>query len=171
MKRNILLVFSLVLVAICAVSCTGEAVMSPNVQYGSAVYRTYATVDTLGRDTIISDTISLSDSLQVGDTLRFPLIINGYYDYLTSFIASADTSKVAVSFTWDEELSDFLSPAADPEHANLTFEPAKVYACLTTLVYVPKAPGSHRIDLLLTSAAKPPYAEWQGHFFIGVKNP
>lgn len=171
MKRNLYLVLSLVLVALGAVSCVGEAVMSPKVQYGSAVYRTYATVDTLGHDTIISDTISLADSVQVGDTLRFPLVINGYYDYITSFIVTADTSKVTVSFTWDEELDDFLAPGADPEHGNLTFEANKVYAALTTLVYVPQVPGTHEIDLLLTSAAKQPYSEWQGHFFVGVKKP
>ena len=170
MKRNILFAISLALVAVLVASCEGEAVMSPNVQYSSIIYRSYTTESSQGQDSIVRDTVSLTDSLNVGDTVCFPMILHGYYDYIVSFVATSDTSKVAVSFLWDEELEEFLDTTADPEHGNLTFVPNKVYSCLTSLIYVPKAPGTHRVDLVLTSAAKDPYSQWAAHFFVGVKN-
>jgi hypothetical protein len=169
MKRNIFFYLSLVFVAFTTVACNLENVMSPGVQYSSVLYRTYTVQDSLGVDSVVCDTITLNDSLQVGDTVRFPMVLNGYYDYITSFVCSADTSKVHVSLMWDEEYNSFLSADADPAGGILAFNPGSVYRFVTTLVYVPVASGTHRIDMELNSAAKAPYSQWAAHFFIGVK--
>ena len=169
MKRNALIFFSFVILTVLAVSCDMKTVMSPSVQFSSMLYRTYSATDSTGQVFIVKDTITISDSLCVGDTVQIPMIVNGYYDYITSFAASTDTSKVDLSFMWNEEYNDYLSTAANPEHGIFAFKPDKVYAFVTTLMYVPKASGAYRIDLELNSAAQAPYNQWTGHFFIGVK--
>ena len=161
MKRNVLFILSLVMIALMTVACTQETVVSPGVRHSSVVYRTSAAG--------VKDTITLSDSLQVGDTVLFPMVLNGYYDYLNTFMVSADTTKVQVSLLWNEEDSACLAPSANPEQGLLVFNAGAIYACMTTLKYVPKASGVHRIDLALTSAARSPYSSWAGYFYIGVK--
>ena len=161
MKRSVLFFLSFALVALMTVSCNMDSVISPGVQYSSYLYRTSADG--------VQDTITLNDSLQVGDTVRFPMVLNGYYDYITSFVATTDTSKVHVSMMWDDAYKSYLTEIADPDNGILAFKPDQVYAFVTTLVYVPMASGTYRIDLELNSSAPSPYSQWAGHFFIGVK--
>ena len=161
MKRNILICLPLVLVTFFAVSCDLDTVVSPSVQSSSVLFRTSAEG--------VNDTITFSDSLQVGDTVRLPMVLNGYYDYLTGFAASTDTTKMQVSFVWDEAFRTCLTSSADPDHGILIFEPEKVYACVVTLQYVPLQSGTHRIDLVLKSSAQETYSQWIGHFNAAVK--
>ena len=161
MKRNILICLPLVLVTFFEVSCNLDTVVSPSVQSSSVLFRTSAEG--------VNDTITFSDSLQVGDTVRLPMVLNGYYDYLTGFAASTDTTKMHVSFAWDEAFRECLTPSADPDHGILIFEPEKVYACVVTLQYVPLQSGTHRIDLVLKSSAQETYSQWIGHFNAAVK--
>ncbi len=169
MKRNVLFISSFVILTVLAVSCDLKTVMSPGVQFSSVLYRTSSVTDSTGQVVLVNDTITLSDSLNVGDTVRLPMILNGYYDYITSFAVSTDTSKVHLSLMWGDEYNSYLTTAADPEHGILAFKPDAVYAFLTTLVYVPQVSGTYRIDMELNSAAQAPYSQWTGHFFIGVK--
>lgn len=156
-------------VAAAFVACETKSVISPGIRFSSALYRTYTVQGSLGQDSIVKDTISLQDSLQLGDTVRMPMVCEGYYDYLRALTISTDTSKVKVSLAWNEEDSACLSDEADPEHGRLAFLPDKVYACFTTLTYVPVVTGTHRIDITLTSAAREGYSEGAWHFNLAVK--
>ena len=169
MMRNILFSLSFVLVTFMAVSCNLGTVISPSVQASSQLYRSYTVIGSLGQDSIVQDTITYKDSLSIGDTVRWPMVINGYYDYLVSFKATADTNDVRLSFAWDPVFDTLLIETSDYSHGVLEFKPAKVYAGLVTLVYVPRRSGTHQVDLVLNSAAQEPYSQWAGHFNMAVK--
>lgn len=169
MKKKIFYPIVLGLVTLVAVSCDWESVISPNAQFPSELYRSYTMVDSLGQDTLVRDTISYTDSLNVGDTVLMPIVLQGYYHYLTLFKATADTSKVALSLAWDEEYNSFLAEDADPAHGKLSFIPEKVNACVTTLKYIPKASGTHTVEFLLQSTAKEPYSQGAWSFNMAVR--
>ena len=160
-KLHYFFTFAFVLLAF--TSCLDDAVMSP----GFAIVTPLERTSQAG----VKDTVLLSDTLLVGDTVRAGVVLNGYYDYLTSFIVSADESKVRCSLAWDEEDSMYLAEDANPEIGKLTFAPQGVYACYTTLQYVPQDSGLHKIEMVLTSAAENPYTTASGHFFIVAKKP
>lgn len=157
------------LVAVAFVACETRSVVSPSVRVSSSLYRTYTVQDSLGQDSLVRDTISLTDSLRIGDTVRMGMVCEGYYDYLRALTIVSDPSEVDVSLSWDEEAKHLLTSAADPEHGKLAFVADSVYACYTTLTYVPVATGTHRIGISLVSAAKDPYTEGAWHFNIAVK--
>lgn len=151
-----------VLVALMAVSCDMTTVVSPRITVSNELIRTSITG--------VRDTISFGDSLNVGDTVQLGMLLNGYYDYLVSFEATADTSKVRLSVAWPDSLGG-VTEASDPAHAKLVFIPDSVYACLTTLSYVPVSHGVHPINLVLSSAAKAPYSQSAIQFYIAVRKP
>ena len=166
MKKKILLI---AFVAFALVACDFDSVVSPGIQMSSSIYRTYITQNELGQDTLIRDTIALNDSVNIGDTLRLPMVCQGYYDYLRTLKVSVDTTKLHASLAWDTAYSSSLAEDADPEHAYLSFLPEQVYACYTTLTYVPVASGTHRVDILVESNAKGNYSQGSWYFFVGVK--
>ena len=161
--------FLFALVAVAFVACETKSVVSPSVRVSSSLYRTYTVQDSLGQDSLVRDTISLLDTLRVGDTVRMGMVCEGYYDYLRTVTIVSDTSKVKVSLAWDEKNKTCLTEAADPEHGKLAFVADSVYACFTTLTYIPVASGAHRIDISLISAAQEGYSQGSWHFNIAVK--
>ena len=75
MKRSFIISLVIALVALGLMSCDGTAISSPSIQAASKMVRTSAAG--------VRDTINLNDSLNVGDTVRLSLIVQGYYHYLT----------------------------------------------------------------------------------------
>ena len=161
MKRNILFFLSLAFVALIAISCDLNSVISPSVRTSTVLYRTSLEG--------VKDTITFADSLNVGDTVRMGMICEGYYDYLCKLKVSGDTSKVKTSLAWPDSLSYALASDADPEHGVLSFVPEKAYGIYTTLTYIPVASGTHEISILLTSSARESYNQYAGSFFIAVR--
>ena len=166
MKKNILL---LAFVAFALIACDLDTVISPGVQVSSSLYRTYTVQDSLGQDTLIRDTITFADSLNIGDTVLIPMVCQGYYDYLKTVTVSADTAKMQLSLEWDEKYQSYLAEDADPAHGYLSFLPDKVYAFYTTIKLVPVASGTHRVDIQALSNAKENYSQGSWHFFVAVK--
>ena len=166
MKKGFLII---ALSALAFVACNTDTVVSPSAQLSSSHYRTYTVPDVLGQDSLVRDTITFGDTVRIGDTVRVPILCNGYYNYLRSVITTADTTKMLVSLLWNDEFRSSLADDADPAHGRLTFLADKVYACYTTIVYVPKMSGTHRLDILLTSSAKEGYSDGAWHFFVPVK--
>lgn len=152
--------FILALVALVATACDWTSVVSPRISASQEVYRTSAAG--------VRDTITLRDSLSVGDTAQLRMVLYGYYDYIVSFEATADTSKVKLALDWPDSLG-CTTPDSDPAHAKLVFKPDSVYNCITTLSYMPVDSGSCAIKLVLTSAAKAPYSQTAAQFYIAVK--
>ena len=166
MKKNILLI---AFVAFAFAACNLDSVISPGVQLSSSLYRTYTVQGSLGQDSLVRDTISYTDSLNIGDTVRISILCQGYYDYVRSLKITTDTAKLRASLVWDDEYKSYLAEDADPEHAYLSFIPEKVFAFYTTLIYVPVASGTHRVDILIQSNAKEPYSQGAWFFNTAVK--
>lgn len=160
--RKFLFVITFAAIGFAVVSCDMTTVISPRIDVSRQLVRTNLSG--------VCDTIMLDDSLNIGDTVRMGLLLNGYYDPLVSFVASADESKVHLSLNWPDTLGG-ITAESDPAHAKLIFIPDSVSACLTTLSYVPVEAGSHQINLTLTSSAKAPYSQGALQFNIAVRKP
>lgn len=161
MKKHLFFGLSFIAVIVAFVSCNMKAVMSPSIKPSATLIRTTAAG--------VRDTISYSDSLNVGDTVRMSAILNGYYDYITSFVAASDEANVDVSIIWQDSTITYLAEDADPEHGILKFVPERVYGCYVPIQYIPKHSGTYRIDLTVTSAAESPYSNQQKFFYIAVR--
>ena len=161
MKRNILVSLSLALIAVAAVSCDTRSMITPGLQTSTSLIRTSAAG--------VKDTITLTDTLSVGDTVRMGMLCRGFYDYLKTVVVSCDSSKLSVSLAWPDSLNSALASDADPAHGRLSFLPEKAYAIYTTLTYIPKVSGMSQIDIKLTSSAPEKYSESSAYFFIAVK--
>lgn len=166
MKTKVLL---FALVAFALVACDLDTVVSPGVQLSSSLYRTYTVQDSLGQDSLVRDTISYTDSLNIGDTVRIPMLCQGYYDYVRSLKITTDTAKLHASLLWDDEYKSYLAEDADPEHGYLSFLADQVFAFYTTLIYVPVASGTHRVEIFIQSNAKEPYSQGAWHFNVAVR--
>ena len=143
------------------VSCNTRSVFSPSLQQASELIRISAEG--------VKDTITFSDSLQIGDTVHVGMLCNGFYDYLRTVVMAGDTNKVKTSLEWPDSLGYVLAEDADKEHGRLSFVPEKVYAIYTTLTYIPVASGTHRVDIQINSAAPESYNQYNGYFVIAVK--
>ena len=161
MKRNSLLYLSLALLTLAFASCNTRTMFTPGLQTATQLIRTSAAG--------VKDTITMTDTLNVGDTVRMGMICNGYYDYLRTVVVSGDTSKVLTSLAWVDSLNYVLDEDADPAHGRLSFLPEKAYAIYTTMTYIPVATGVHKIDIKITSSAPDKYNQYSGYFMIAVK--
>ena len=161
MKKHLFFGLSFIAVIVAFVSCNMKAVMSPSITPSATLIRTTAAG--------VRDTLSDTDSLNVGDTVRMSAILNGYYDYITSFVAASDEANVDVSIIWQDSTITYLAEDADPEHGILKFVPERVYGCYVPIQYIPKHSGTYRIDLTVTSAAESPYSNQQKFFYIAVR--
>ena len=161
MKRSILVYSFLALIAFAVTSCDTRSMMTPGLKTSTSLIRT----SVFG----VTDTIMLLDTLSVGDTVRMGMICNGYYDYLRTVLVSNETSSVSLSLAWPDSLSYVLAPESDAAHGRLTFLPAKAYAIVTTLTYIPEESGMHKIDIGITSSAPDKYSQYSGFFMIAVE--
>lgn len=161
MKRNILVYISLVVLTLAFASCDTRSTFTPGFQTSEMLIRT--SMDG------VKDTILLTDTLNLGDTVRMGMICEGYYDYLKTIVVSGDTANVHTALAWPDSLSFVLAEDADPAHGRLSFLPDKAYAIYTTLTYIPVATGMHRVDIKVVSNAPDPYSQSNGFFMIAVK--
>ena len=160
MKRSFVISLVIALVALGMASCIGTAVSSPSIQAASKMVRTSAAG--------VRDTINLTDSLNVGDTVRLSMIVQGYYHYLTSFSATSDTTML-VGLAWNQADSAALAPGSDPEHGKVIFTPNSAYVFLTSLRFTPRYSGKHRIDMNVASSAGEPYSPQLYHYDVVVR--
>ena len=163
MKNCIVCSLAILSLAVALVSCNTKSTYSP----GLHVYPTLQRTSAAG----VQDSITLKDSLNIGDTVRMTMIVDAYFDYLQSVIAKTDTEKVKVSLAWNEEQMDMLAQEADLAHGKLIFAPMRVPACVTVLTYVPVKEGSHTVHIDITSSAESPYSSNSWSFGIGVRAP
>jgi hypothetical protein len=142
------------------VSCDTKARCTPQLRNAAKLVRTSADGE--------RDTISIQDSIRVGDTIRMSLFANGLYNYLTSLTVASEP-EMSVSLEWSDEMSHCLASDADPAKGRLIFVAEEVYACTTVLHYTPIKSGKYRIEMLLSSDAGAPYSPAQYYFDVNVK--
>lgn len=161
MKKHLFVFLSVIAFVCTFVSCEGKSVMSPGIKVSSVVVRT--SIEGL------CDTIDIRDSVNVGDTLRMTMVVNGYFDYLKSIVAQSDTDKVKVALPWNEAQMGVLTDDADPEHGKLTFKPDSVVLCVAVMRYVPRKSGAQNVDIVVRSNAEENYSSGQWTLNIGVR--
>ena len=161
MKNSIIRFCAVLLTAISIISCNSKSVHTPGVRVSNLVQRT--TVEG------VRDTILITDSVNIGDTLRLGMIVDAYFDYLKSVIAKSDEDKALVSLSWNEEQMDVIASDADLEHGKLVFVPMKVPACVTILQYIPLTAGTQSIHINVTSTAAEPYSYSSWYFNVAVR--
>jgi hypothetical protein len=93
--------------------------------------------------TINGKVIATLDTLTVGDTLLLPLALQGYYNILTSFKVSNDTTVSKITFPG---ISGFGSLILDNDTTNLKngylyLKPVGMYAGGLSVQYVPTKPS------------------------------
>ena len=154
-----LLILPLLTLAI--VACEPKAESTPLLQGSTTVFRTTAAG--------VRDTLQYTDTLCIGDTVRMSILLEGYLNTLTSFMAKADTSVLAVAVEVLPEQMQLLTTGTDLEKAILKFVPEQVMVFTAKLRYIPRSAGTHRIDMTLASNASEQYSPRYYYVDIRVK--
>jgi len=159
--KHVYYLFLLPLVALCMQSCDMTARSTPFVQFAGKMVRTSAAG--------LQDTITLADTLHVGDTIRLQLALQGGYNSLTSFETKADSTALRTALEVIPEQLHLLTTGTDFEHGKLAFVQDKVTIFITTLRYTPRRAGSHRVEMLISSSAGEKYSPQYYSFETTVK--
>jgi len=143
-----------ILVAFAAVALTscliGEFNSTPMIYTnGKYIYRTTAAG--------VNDSILFNDTVQVGDTLRAPLILSGGYNNLVSFQATADTPVFDYHLEYDTAWNSYVAADSKPESGYLHFA-EDCYQFPVTLWYVPKKAGDYSFYFEISSTAAEKYS-------------
>lgn len=137
-------------ICITLTSCLDKAVSTPELRVSNVLVRT--------THAGVQDTVRLSDSLNIGDTLRLGMLLHGGFNYLVSFAVLTDTSAVSVALEADSVLQTLLAAGTDLDVAKMNFIPEKVVACTPKLRFVPRKSGSHLMSFVITSDAGEGYS-------------
>ena len=142
-------------------SCEGSASSTPELYASSRLVRTTPSG--------VRDTILVSDTLHVGDTLRWYLLANGRFNTLQSFQATCDTSAFDLAMEVDAGDSVVFAEGTDLAKAKLVFVPEKVYACTAWLRFVPRKADSQEIELTIATNAGEKYSPRSWTYTAKVK--
>ena len=164
MKKYLFIIISVATFAM--TSCNTRALSTPSINATIAI-RTSPSgqVDTVPLNKMEKDT------MHVGDTMRLGLLLNGHFNYLTSFEAhTTNTACLSVSLDWNHALDSLLAEGSDPDKAKLFFLPERVGGCITTLKYVALKEGDTRIEMTIASDAGEPYSPVIYTFDVPVRD-
>ena len=148
MKRIYL--FLLPFVALFLTACNDMAVSTPELWPARLMIRTAPDG--------WCDTIPITDTIHVGDTLRWNLMVDGRFNTLQTFDVTADTSVFLFRLEVDGVDSVALAPGTDLEHGKMVFQTAKIYACPVWLRFSPRKTGTHKIQMTIASDAGQNYS-------------
>ena len=148
MKKHLLIVLTILASSLAFTSCSYKSAATPDFEAWSKAVRTTAEGQ--------RDTILISDTLNVGDTLRWYVLISGgvCYNSLTSFTLQTDTSALSVAIEpVDSTLANYLTTGTDLEHGKMVFKPAQLYACTLWLKFITRKSGSHPVEMTIANDA------------------
>ena len=131
-------------------SCNDMAVSTPELWYAKLMIR--------NTPAGTCDTIPYTDTIHVGDSLRWNLLVDGRYNTLQRFEATCDTSVFLLSVEIASVDSIPLAAGTDLEHGKIVFASQKVYACPIWLHFSPRKTGTHKIQMVIASDAGQGYS-------------
>ena len=99
------------------------------------------------------DNENVMDTIIVGDTVRFGLLLNAVYNQLTSFTIKTDTNFLALSLNLSSDFKAALDASSDVEKGSLVFKPGYNAAALG-IQYIAKKSGTPKVSLSLSSTSK-----------------
>lgn len=114
------------------------------------------------------DTLNYGDTVQVGDTLRGPIVLMGGYNNLTELQVAFDTAECDFHLLVDSGYTSQITAASKPEKGYLCFVD-EVYLYPTTLWFVPKKTGDLTISMKLSSTAGDKYSPLNAFFITPVR--
>jgi hypothetical protein len=138
-----------ILVALSLSSCFGSDYQASPVIYVAKAYRT--AIDGA------KDTIRFGDTLNIGDTVRVPMVLSGVSHPLTSFSVSADNSAFIYALRYDSTGMEAIAEDSRPEEGYLHFKDNYVVIPVS-FYYVPKKSGKYTIHFSLSSLAEQKYS-------------
>jgi len=151
MKKITLSILSLIaLVAMTLSSCDTGSKSTPVFYGASKIIRTTSAG--------LCDTVLITDTFALGDTLRWNVVADGGFNALISFIASCDTNALALSF--DSESVDpsvFIQPT-DLDHAQIYFRTGEIFLWGGWLRIIPRKTGKHDISLTIANDSGADYS-------------
>lgn len=116
----------------------------------------------------VKDTLRFGDTIQVGDTVLAPMLLEGMYNELVYFKVSADTSLFDYILVRDTTNAHLLASDSKPEEGYLHFV-SGCYLYPAMLRYVAKKSGTYPIHVELGSTANEKYSPVKGYFNQTVK--
>ena len=109
----------------------------------------------------VCDTLSRLDTIQVGDTMRAVMVLDGVYNTLVAFQVSADRTAFDYRLECDSVAGRLLAEGSQPEKGSLYFA-KDCYQFFTTLYYVPLQAGKYDFTFTLSSTAGEKYSPVTG---------
>ena len=145
MKKHLLIIFSSALLCAVMTACQSRAVSTPELYGASVLIRTTPAG--------VQDTLRVTDSLNVGDTLRLSIVLNGGFNPLKSFTVTADPEAVIPALEADSAVQSVLTDGTNLEKGVMIFQPEKVVVCPVKLRFVPRKSGTHLIQMVIANDA------------------
>ena len=159
MKRFAFFFLALASLAIVMDSCMPEAQSTPEL-YSSVLFRTNGPS---GRDTL-----RMTDSLRIGDSLLCPMTLYSRFNYLTRITASAEEDAFSYWFSCDSDVVAILTEASKPEAGVLCFQEG--YSMIpVTFCFVPKKSGKNRFTFVVANSAKEDFSPRTFYYDAVVK--
>lgn len=153
MKVKQLILFGLIAVVLTSCDMGSSNNYTPAISFISIVANRTDSLN--GFSTDEANTFRL-DTINVGDTVVFKLVLNAYYNNLTSFyITQSDTSSTKVILPIVASMDTIFSkPLSDYNNFKFIFLPKKNYVYFPVRYVAKKASISSTIEFLLMSDAK-----------------
>jgi len=163
MKKQVVILLSVLASVFAFTGCDSKAASTPEFDVASKIIRT--TVDG------VCDTISIMDTLHVGDTVRWNVMVSGglYYNSLVSFSVLTDTASLPVSIIGDSILEQYITTGTDLAHARIVFKPETLNRWFLWLQYVPRSAGSHKMQFVVANDAGQDYSPRSWFWYPIVK--
>ena len=93
------------------------------------------------------------DTIAVGDTVRYGLLLNAVYNQLTSFTIKTDTNYLALSLILSSDYDTALDASSDVANGSLVFKPGYNGATLR-VQYIAKKSGTPKVSMTLATTSK-----------------
>ena len=159
MKRIFFFV-ALAITAVCLTSCLTSDDHSTPIIRAAFLYRSTPAG--------VQDSVNYGDTVQVGDTLRGPILLYGGFNNLTEFQVTFDTAEYDFQLLIDSGYTTQITAASKPETGYLRFA-ENIYIYPTTLWFVPKKTGDLKISMTLANTAGEKYSPLSAWFMMPVR--
>ena len=93
------------------------------------------------------------DTIAIGDTVRYYILLNGVTNELTSFTFATDTNALHFSFSLTDDFTQALDASSNLTNGVMNFKPGYAAASFIT-EYIAKKTGLPKVTLTLSSNSK-----------------
>lgn len=162
MKKHFLFIFLAAAAAFALTACESKSQSTPYAALHKLMIRTSSEGHT--------DTLQYLDTVQIADTIRQSFYIDGGFNVLTYFEASADASALNISLEVDSAVKTLLTTGTDLEHGKMVFDPQKYVIAVTgKLKMVPLKSGKLPFVITVANDAGKDYSPRSLEYALIVK--